>query len=41
MSYRRLRIPIAAWVFAAGLWAMLLWVIAGNVLALVRWVVGW
>jgi len=40
MSYR-LRIPIAAWIFIAGLWAMLLWVIAGNVLALVRWVVGW
>lgn len=40
MSYRRHRIPIAACIFIAGLWAVMLWMIAENVLALVRWVVG-
>lgn len=41
MSYRRLRIPLAAWIFVAGLWAVMLWVIGGNVVALVRWMAGW
>jgi len=41
MSYRRLRIPLAAWIFVSALWAVLLWNIGGNVLALVRWMAEW
>ena len=40
MSYRRIRFPLAAWIFVAGLWVLLLWVIGGNVVSLWRWVVG-
>lgn len=41
MSYRRLRIPIAAWIFSLCLWALILYGLVRSVVMLFRYVVGW